>query len=68
MSNLIEQQLEQLKAQLMPHLPEYGMIQSTIAGLVLYRTEVTTEITPVIYEPSLCIMLQGEKEVYLNND
>lgn len=68
MSNLIEQQLEQLKAQLMPHLPEYGMIQSTIADLVLYRTEVTTEITPVIYEPSLCIMLQGEKEVYLNND
>lgn len=68
MSNLIEQQLEQLKAQLMPHMPAYGAIESIIPDLCLYRTEVTTEITPVIYEPSLCIMLQGEKEVYLSND
>ncbi len=68
MSNLIEQQLEQLKAQLMPHMPGYGMLESIIPDLVLYRSEVTTEITPVIYEPSLCIMLQGEKEVYLSND
>ena len=65
MSNLIEQQLEQLKAQLAPHMPAYGVIESIIPDLVLYRSEVTTEITPVIYEPSLCIMLQGEKEVYL---
>ncbi|MBY0419442.1 MAG: AraC family transcriptional regulator, partial [Pararheinheimera sp.] len=68
MSNLIEQQLEQLKAQLMPHMPAYGVIESIIPDLCLYRTEVTTEITPVVYEPSLCIMLQGEKEVYLSND
>ncbi len=68
MSNLIEQQLEQLKAQLAPHMPAYGVIDSIIPDLVLYRSEVTTEVTPVIYEPSLCIMLQGEKEVYLSND
>lgn len=68
MSHLIEQQLEQLKAQLMPHMPAFGSIDSIIPDLWLYRTEVTTEITPVIYEPSLCIMLQGEKEVYLSND
>lgn len=68
MSNLIEQQLEQLKAQLMPHMPVSGSMDSIIPDLVLYRSEVTTEITPVIYEPSLCIMLQGEKEVYLSND
>ncbi|MBU0914665.1 MAG: AraC family transcriptional regulator [Gammaproteobacteria bacterium] len=68
MSNVIEQQLEQLKAQLIPHMPASGGIESIIPDLCLYRTEVTTEITPVIYEPSLCIMLQGEKEVYLSND
>lgn len=68
MSNLIEQQLEQLKAQLAPYMPAYGVIESIIPDLVLYRSEVTTEVTPVIYEPSLCIMLQGEKEVYLSND
>jgi AraC-like DNA-binding protein len=39
-----------------------------IPDLHLYRTEVTTDVTPVVYDPSLCIMLQGEKEVYLNND
>ncbi len=68
MSNLIEQQLEQLKAQLAPYMPAYGVIESVIPDLVLYRSEVTTELTPVIYEPSLCIVLQGEKEVYLSND
>jgi AraC-like DNA-binding protein len=67
-SNLIEQQLEQLKAQLAPYMPAYGVIESVIPDLVLYRSEVTTELTPVIYEPSLCIVLQGEKEVYLSND
>ncbi len=68
MSISIEQQLEQLKAQLLPHMPAYGAMESTIPDLCLYRTEVTTEITPVVYEPSLCIMLQGEKEVYLHHD
>jgi AraC-like DNA-binding protein len=68
MSISIEQQLEQLKAQLLPHMPAYGTMESTIPDLCLYRTEVTTEITPVVYEPSLCIMLQGEKEVYLHHD
>jgi AraC-like DNA-binding protein len=64
----IEQQLEQLKTQLLPHMPGYGGIETTIPDLFLYRTEVTTEVTPVVYDPSLCIMLQGEKEVYLNHD
>lgn len=64
----VEQQLEQLKAQLLPHMPAFGSTESIVPGLYLYRTEVTTEITPVVYEPSLCIMLQGEKEVYLSND
>lgn len=68
MSISIEQQLEQLKAQLLPHMPAYGAMESSIPDLCLYRTEVTTEITPVVYEPSLCIMLQGEKEVYLHQD
>jgi len=68
MSISIEQQLEQLKTQLIPHMPVYGGIETPIPNLFLYRTEVTTEVTPVVYEPSLCLMLQGEKEVYLNND
>lgn len=68
MSNLIEQQLEQLKAQVLPHMPGYGGIETPIPELFLYRTDVTTEVTPVVYEPSLCLMLQGEKEVYLNNE
>lgn len=68
MSISVEQQLEQLKAQLLPHMPACGSIESIIPELCLYRTDGMTEITPVVYEPSLCIMLQGEKEVYLSND
>jgi len=67
-STLIEQQLEQLKAQVLPHMPGYGGIETPIPELFLYRTDGTTEVTPVVYEPSLCLMLQGEKEVYLNNE
>jgi AraC-like DNA-binding protein len=66
-STPIEQQLEQLKKQLLPHMPAYGGKETLIPDLVLYRTEVTTDMMPVVYEPSLCIMLQGEKEVYLNS-
>jgi AraC-like DNA-binding protein len=65
----IEQQLEQLKMQLLPHMSVSGVIETAIPDLCLYRTtEVSAQITPVVYEPSLCLMLQGEKEVYLNND
>ena len=64
----IELQLEQLKTQLSSHMPADGVEECMIPDLHLYRTEVTTDVTPVVYDPSLCIMLQGEKEVYLNND
>jgi AraC-like DNA-binding protein len=64
----IELQLEQLKTQLSSHMPADGVKECIIPELYLYRTEVTTDVTPVVYDPSLCIMLQGEKEVYLNND
>lgn len=64
----IELQLEQLKTQLSSHMPADGVKECMIPELYLYRTEVTTDVTPVVYDPSLCIMLQGEKEVYLNND
>lgn len=68
MSRLIEQQLDYLKAQLSPHMPGYGAAESALPGLCLYRTDEPTAVTPVVYEPSLCLMLQGEKEVYLNNE
>ena len=64
----IELQLEQLKTQLSSHMPADGVKECIIPELYLYRTEVMTDVTPVVYDPSLCIMLQGEKEVYLNND
>lgn len=64
----IELQREQLKTQLSSHMPADGVKECMIPDLHLYRTEVTTDVTPVVYDPSLCIMLQGEKEVYLNND
>jgi AraC-like DNA-binding protein len=64
----IELQREQLKTQLSSHMPADGVKECMIPDLHLYRTEVTTDVTPVVYDSSLCIMLQGEKEVYLNND
>jgi hypothetical protein len=42
---------------------EQGVISTNIPALRFYITNEPSEFTSIIYEPSICIALQGEKAV-----
>lgn len=45
-----------------------GIYSTAIPALMLYRSSVPTDLTAVVYEPSLCIVAQGAKEVLLADE
>lgn len=45
-----------------------GVISTNIPALRFYTTNEPSEFTSIIYEPSLCIALQGEKAVGFGNE
>lgn len=47
---------------------EDGLLQSEIQNLDFYFSEKTTEQINIMYEPSLCVILQGEKAVGFGNE
>jgi len=47
---------------------EDGVIKTAIPTLSFYYSKSTTEFATVIYEPSLCLVLQGSKAVILGED
>ncbi|MDO4904476.1 MAG: AraC family transcriptional regulator [Lautropia sp.] len=51
---------------LLERIPRNQAWQTPVPGLSTFHTENTTEeLTPCVQEPSLCLILQGEKEVRL---
>lgn len=47
---------------------EDGAIKTAIPSLSFYRSSSTTEFATVIYEPSLCLVLQGSKALILGDE
>lgn len=47
---------------------EYGLIQSEIECLDFFHSTNTTEFNCIMYEPSLCVILQGSKAVGFGDD
>lgn len=47
---------------------EDGMIPTEIPSLCFYTSASTTEFATVIYEPSLCLVLQGSKALILGDE
>ncbi|ATB70193.1 HTH-type transcriptional activator RhaS [Sulfurospirillum diekertiae] len=47
---------------------EDGAIKTVIPSLSFYRSSSTTEFATVIYEPSLCLVLQGSKALILGDE
>ncbi|RUO30815.1 AraC family transcriptional regulator CmrA [Aliidiomarina sedimenti] len=45
-----------------------GLTSTRIPGVKLYRSDDLTTAAPAIYEPNLCLILQGEKEVWLGDE
>lgn len=54
--------------QLLAILPKNQTIESAIPGLFFYCADRPNRTVSYIQEPSICIVLQGEREIYLGND
>lgn len=65
--NLDEQQAE-LAALVTRLTPTAGVHQSAIPGLVVIRANEPSTPTPSLYEPSLCIVVQGRKRALLGEE
>lgn len=49
-------------------LPKNKTIESDIEGLFFYCADKPSAMVSYIQEPSICIVLQGEREIYLGSD
>ncbi|VTS06380.1 AraC family transcriptional regulator [Tuwongella immobilis] len=45
------------------HLPHDGMMPTAIPGLALARSSTPTVMNAVVYDPCMCVIVQGAKEV-----
>ncbi len=63
--------IERLRGKLadtvMRHVVADGMEESTIAGLHLGRANTPTQCVSTIYEPCLCVIVQGSKTIWLGD-
>lgn len=63
MHNTLEKYRHEMIAFLQNKYGKEGEIQSDIEALDFYFVNQPTELTSIMYEPSLCVIFQGEKEV-----
>ncbi len=59
---------ETTTAQLLTWLPKNKTIESAIPGLFFYCADKPSKAISYIQEPSICIVLQGVREIYLGAD
>ncbi|WP_129775921.1 AraC family transcriptional regulator [Peristeroidobacter soli] len=65
--NLDEQQAE-LAALVTRLTPQEGIYPSAVPGLTVIRANAPSMPTPSVYDPSLCIVVQGRKRAVLGDD
>lgn len=66
-ANLMEAYREELRGRITQAMSHDGT-HEPLPGLHLYRRSATTDPTPGVSFPSLCIIAQGRKEVYLGQE
>lgn len=54
--------------QLLSLLPRNKTIESAVSGLFFYCADKPSKVVSYIQEPSICIVLQGAREIYLGAD
>ena len=57
-----------LQSELMQFAPEEGLNDSPWPGLVIFRADDTATRIPVVYEPCICVVAHGRKQVHLNGE
>lgn len=45
-----------------------GLHTTNVPGVKIYRSDGPTSATPTIYEPIVCLLVQGSKQVWLGNE
>lgn len=64
----VESTLNSLKSSI-AHLTENGELETTaVPGLSLFHRKEPTQLVTTLYEPSICLVIQGEKRVILGED
>jgi AraC-like DNA-binding protein len=58
----------QMVDQLKHTLPATGVKEHTELGMMMYRSDEPTEKSPVVYDPIVCFLLQGEKKISVGSD
>ncbi len=48
--------------------PREGLNETPVPGIFCYKTSTSPNIMPAVYEPCLCIIVQGRKNVLLGTD
>lgn len=59
---------QQMLQPLLATLTGTGVHESCVPGLRLFRSDAPTSATPTIYEPTLCLLLQGSKQLLLGEE
>lgn len=59
---------QQMLQPLLAKLTSTGVNESCVPGLKLYRSNAPTSATPTLYEPTLCLLLQGNKQILLGEE
>lgn len=67
MEELLETYRHELIHNIMALRTEDGSIKTDIPSFSFYTSQTTTEFAAVIYEPSLCLVLQGSKAIILGD-
>lgn len=61
-------QLRTLKNLLEQNSKNEGITSTSIPGVEIFKATSTTVPLPVVYQPSLCVLAQGQKQVFLDRD
>ena len=62
---MVTSDLAKLVSVITRHAPADGALDTVVPALRLARSSAPTDLTGVVYEPSLCMVVQGAKEVIL---
>ena len=65
---MYEQDKQNLIDLILDKIPNNEIYQSNVPSLELYTTQKEESLNYVVYEPSLCIILQGRKEIKFSNE
>lgn len=65
---MYKQQLSELADIIDRHTPKEGAFDTAITGLQIFKATTPNLSTPTIYNPSICLLVQGKKQVVLHQN